>query len=189
MGGNHKQTIFSVLILGKKFSDWFIKCYCGCIFSIRYKFIYFAPLKPAIYKTGNASNILRPRCKAQDESHPALYLLLQDFQNYFRLIWTTKRLSRNGNNISIDNHLNILPALLEVFLRHLSYCRRKAFNEAYDKINEFPNFKNNLVSRFKKPQDNVTELGWKDTFLRTWNSLLNYDQSLNIQFDWFFFSL
>ena len=114
------------------------------------------------------------------------YLLLQDFQNYFRLIWTTKGFSRNGNNISIDNHLKILPALLEVFLRHLSYCRRKAFNEAYDKINEFSNFKNNLFSRFNKPQDNDTELGSKDTFLRTWNSLLNYDQSLNIQFDWFF---
>ena len=189
MGGNHKQAIFSVLILGENFSDWFIKCYCGCIFSIWYKFIYFARLKPAIYKIGNAPNILRPICKAQDESPPPplpFYLLLQDFQNYFRLIWTTKGFSRNGNNISIDNHLKILPALLEVFLRHLSYCRRKAFNEAYDKINEFSNFKNNLFSRFNKPQDNVTELGSKDTFLRTWNSLLNYDQSLNIQFDWFF---
>ena len=46
----------------------------------------FLPLKPAEYRTGNAPNILRPRCKAQDESHPSFYILLQDFQNYSRLI-------------------------------------------------------------------------------------------------------
>ena len=56
-------------------------------------------------------------------------------------------------------HLKILHTLLEVFLRHLSYCRRKALNEAHDKINEFSNFKYNLVSRFNKLQDTATELG------------------------------
>ena len=74
-----------------------------------------------------------------------------------------------------------LPTLLEVFLMHLSYCRRKAFNNAYDKINEFSNFKYNLVSQLNKLQDSATELASKDTFLRTCNSLLNYDQNLNIQ--------
>ena len=84
-------------------------------------------------------------------------------------------------------HLKILPTLLEVFLGHLFYCRRKAFNEAYDKINEFSNFKYNLVSRFSKLQDTVTELDSRDTFLRTWNnSLLNYDPSVNIEFNLFF---
>ena len=78
-------------------------------------------------------------------------------------------------------HLKILPTLLEVFLRHLSYCREKTFNETYDKINEFPNFKNNLVCQFNKIQDTATQLGSKDTFLRTWNSLLNYDQSFKIR--------
>ena len=82
-------------------------------------------------------------------------------------------------------HLKILPTLLEVFLRHLTYCRGKAFNEAYDKINEFSNFKYILVSWFDKLQDTATELGSGDTFLRTWNFLLNYNQSLNIQFNSF----
>ena len=72
-------------------------------------------------------------------------------------------------------HLKTLPTLLELFLRYFSYCRRKAFNEAYDKINEFSNFKYNLVSRFNKLQDNAAELGSNDTFLRIWNSLLKYD--------------
>ena len=61
-------------------------------------------------------------------------------------------------------HSEILSTLLEVFLRHLSYCRRKAFNEPDHKINEFSNFKYNLVSRFNKLQDTATELGSKDTF-------------------------
>ena len=64
-------------------------------------------------------------------------------------------------------HLKNLPTFLEVFLRHLSYCCRKTFNEAYDKINEFSNFKYNLVSQFNKLQDTATELGSDDTFLRT----------------------
>ena len=49
----------------------------------------------------------------------------------------------------------------------------KAFNDAYNKINEFSNFKYNLVSRFNKLQDTAPELGSKDTFLRTWDSRLN----------------
>ena len=82
-------------------------------------------------------------------------------------------------------HLKILPKFLEVFLRHLSfsYCRRKTFNEAYDKINEFSDFKDYLVSRFNKLEDTATELGSKDSFLRTWNSLLNYNRSLNMPFN------
>ena len=59
-------------------------------------------------------------------------------------------------------HSEILSTLLEVFLRHLSYCRRKAFNEPDDKINEFSIFKYNFVSRFNKLQDTATELGSKD---------------------------
>ena len=82
-------------------------------------------------------------------------------------------------------HLKILPKFLEVFLRHLSfsYCRRKTFNEAYDKINEFSDFKDYLASRFNKLEDTATELGSKNSFLRTWNSLLNCNRSLNMPFD------
>ena len=50
-----------------------------------------------------------------------------------------------------------------------------AFYEGYGKINEFLNFKYNFVSRFNKLQNTAIELGSKDTFLRTWNSLLNYN--------------
>ena len=60
-------------------------------------------------------------------------------------------------------HSKIVPTLLEVFLRHLFHCRTKAFNETYDKNNEFSNFKCNLVSRFNKLQDTAGEIGWGDT--------------------------
>ena len=46
-----------------------------------------------------------------------------------------------------DIQLKILRTLLEVFLRVLSYCRRKAFHDdGYDKINELSNYKDILVS-------------------------------------------
>ena len=50
-----------------------------------------------------------------------------------------------------------------------------AFYEGYGKINKFLNSKYNFVSRFNKLQNTAIELGSKDTFLRTWNSLLNYN--------------
>ena len=61
-------------------------------------------------------------------------------------------------------HLKFRPTLWEVFLRQLSYCRRKAFYEGYDKTNEFSNFKCNLVSRFNALQDNTTKSGSKYIF-------------------------
>ena len=63
---------------------------------------------------------------------------------------------------------------LKIFLRRLSYCCRKAIDDAYNKSNECSNFKYNLVSQFNKLQDNAPESGWKGNFLRTWNSLLNF---------------
>ena len=62
---------------------------------------------------------------------------------------------------------------------------KESLYEIYDKINKLWNFKHNLVSRFNNLQGNATELGSKDTFLRTWYSLLNYNWSLNIQFNLF----
>ena len=43
-------------------------------FFIWNKFIHFPLLKPVIYRIGNAPNILYPRCKGLDETHPDLTL-------------------------------------------------------------------------------------------------------------------
>ena len=52
----------------------------------------FLPLNSVIWRIGNAPKILFPRSKEEDESHlPPFYPLLQDLQNYSRLIWTTQR--------------------------------------------------------------------------------------------------
>lgn len=45
--------------------------------------------------------------------------------------------------------LETLSTLIEVFLTHLSFCRRKAFHEdEYDKIHGLANNRGNLISRF-----------------------------------------
>ena len=45
-------------------------------------------------------------------------------------------------NTHQDVKLEILPTLIEVFLRHLSICRRKVFYEdGYNKINELSSYK------------------------------------------------
>ena len=70
--------------------------------------------------------------------------------------------------------LEILPKLLQVFLRHLSYCRRKAFYEdGYSKIHEFSNYKGNLISRFNKLRATSIKLGFIESFLKKWNSILD----------------
>ena len=82
-----------------------------------------------------------------------------------------------------DIRLEILPILTEVFVRHLSFCRRKAFyEEGYNKINELDNYKRNLISQFKTLRDKAMELGSKESFLKKWNFLLDRKKSLNIQF-------
>ena len=79
--------------------------------------------------------------------------------------------------------LEILPTLIEVFLRHLHFCRRKAFYEDdYSKINELTNYKGNLVSRFRTLRDKAIEMGSKESFLKKWKLLLDRKESLNIQF-------
>ena len=85
------------MILGRKFfTDWFIKRYSIMVvfFLSGINSFIFLPLNPAIYRIGNTPNILSPFysdwCEEQDQSDPPFYLLLQDFQNYSRLIWTTK---------------------------------------------------------------------------------------------------
>lgn len=47
--------------------------------------------------------------------------------------------------------LEILPKFIEAFLRHLSFCRRKDFQEdGNDKIHEISNYKENLIFSFNK---------------------------------------
>ena len=54
---------------------------------------------------------------------------------------------------------------MQVFLRHITYCQRKAFYEdEYDKINELSNFKWNLASHINKIRDTAIELGSRDSF-------------------------
>ena len=63
--------------------------------------------------------------------------------------------------------LNILPTVIEVFLRHLSFCQRKAFYEdGYNKINELSNYKQNLISRFNTLRDKAIVLVSNISFLK-----------------------
>ena len=79
--------------------------------------------------------------------------------------------------------LEILPTLIEVFLRHLYFCQRKVFYEDdYSKINELTNYKGNLISGFKSHKDKAIELGSKESLLKKWKLLLDRKESLNIQF-------
>ena len=68
------------------FLDWFINAIMAVLFLSGINLSIFQPLNSAIYRIGNSPNILRHRCTEQDKSHPPFYLLLQDFQNYSRLI-------------------------------------------------------------------------------------------------------
>ena len=91
----------------------------------------------------------------------------------------------NGNTSHSHNgvELEILSALIQVFLRHLSFCRRKAFYEdGYNKIHELSNYKGNLISRFNVLKDMTIALGAKESFLKKWNSLLNINGTLSKKF-------
>ena len=149
-----EHHILSPEIWGKTFTGRFRKCSDGYIFP-----------NPPVHRMGNATNILYPRCEEREESDPRFII-------YWRLSKTTldftselihlncpfnipfkislKAIIMGPSSQFHDGiQLEILPRLLEVFLRHLPYCRRKAFHDnEYDKINELFNFKCNLVSRF-----------------------------------------
>ena len=94
--------------------------------------------------------------------------------------------------------LQIFLDLWEVFLRHY-IAKRKALmkmdkdifisakrgfdEDGYEKINKLSNFKCSLASRISKLRDSAIELGSKNTFLKTLNSILNNHGSLNMQFN------
>ena len=48
---------------------------------------------------------------------------------------------------------------------------------------ELFSFKCNIISRFNKFRDTAIDLGSKKALLKTWNSLLNSNGNLNIQFN------
>ena len=93
------ETIFSILLLGKKFQMGLSNAIMAVFFLSGINLSIFLPLNPAIYRIVNAPKFLCPRFKEQDRSVPPFYLLLQDFQNYPSLIPTTQSLSHNGNFI------------------------------------------------------------------------------------------
>ena len=89
-----------------------------------------------------------------------------------------------ANKTHEDVKLEIFPILIEVFLRHLSFCRRKAFyKDGYNEINELDKYKGNLISRFNTLKDKAIELGSKKSFLKKWELLLDRNELLTIQFN------
>ena len=149
---------------------------------------------------GNIPAILCPSCKESEESRPHFIFhckLSQNTLNFINRLISQNYKFQSPFQISIkdiltglsfttyeDVRLEILSILMEVFLRHLSFCRRKAFYEdGYNKINELDNYKGSLISRLKTLRDKAMELGSKESFLKKWKFLLDRKESLNIQFN------
>ena len=131
---------------GKIFPNWSKKCSDGYIFSTEYKLIHFSlPLSPAIHRMGNTPTNRCPRCKESEESHPHFIFhckLSQTTLNFINRLINQNYKFQSPFQIGItdilmglsyktyeDVRLEILPILIEVFLRHLSFYRRKAFYE------------------------------------------------------------
>ena len=127
-----KDTVFSVLIYGVKHFLIGLRnaLMDSCLFSIRNKLIHFSlPLNPAIHWMGIPPNILCPRCRKQEESHPILYFIV----SFSKLLWDiiselinlkytfnipfkiTLKTIQVGTSFSFQFHdgaqLNILPTL------------------------------------------------------------------------------
>ena len=139
---------------------------------------------------GNNPNSLCPRCKEREESHPHFIFhcrLSQITLDFINKLINLSYTFRTPFNFSIKDilmatsshthdgvKLEILQTIIEVFLVHITFCRRKVFyGDGCDKIQELSNCKGNLVSHFKKPRAMSVELGSKKSFLRKWSSLLN----------------
>ena len=148
---------------------------------------------------GNNPTCLCPRCKEQEKSHSHFVFhrrLSKTTLDFINKLINLNYTFRTPFRISIKNilmatsphthdgvKLESLQTLIEIFLRHIIFCRRKAFyGDGYEKIQELTNFKGNLDSRFNKLRDMSIELGSKQSFLRKWNSLLNTSGTLNIRF-------
>ena len=141
--------VLSPEIWGKVFTDWF-KCsdehFINILFKCWYKLTHFSlPLNPVIHRTGNSPITLCPRCKESDETHPHFIFQCKlsqttlsfinerinrnyTFQSPFK-IWIRDILMGNSSYSHDGVKLKFLSTLTDVFLRHLSFCRRKAFYE------------------------------------------------------------
>ena len=146
---------------------------------------------------GNIPSALCPRCNESEEFHPHFIFHCKLSQTTLKFI--NRLINRNykfqspyKTNITDvllgsfdktheDVKLEIFPTLIEVFIRHLSFCRRKTFyKDGYNKINEFDNYKGNVISRFKNLKDETAELGSKKSFLTKWEPLLDQNELLTI---------
>ena len=130
------------------------------------------------WRMGNNPNSLCPRCKEQEESHPYFIFHCRLCRTTFDFINKLINLNyafKTPFRISIKDilmvtsphthdgvKLEILQTLIEVFLRNINFCRRKAFyGDGYKKIQELSNLRGNLKSRFNKLRDMSVELGPK----------------------------
>ena len=122
-----------------------------------YKPIHFYPLlNPAIQRMCNTLNILCPRCREQDESHP-------HFIFYCKLSYVTPDYISELNNLKYSFNIPFkfsLKTIIMSFFWILWWCT----------------FKNST-----KILELILMHQW--TFLRTWNSILNNNGNLNIQFN------
>ena len=141
------------------FTDWFIKCY-----SVMFVF-FLSGINSSIFLPSNPTQYIElatqqifclPDVRNKMVSPPPSTRILPFIVFYCKMSKNTldqselHKVNLKSITIGISSqsydyiHLKILPTLLEVFLRHFSYCRRKAFNKTNDKINEFSNFKSIL---------------------------------------------
>ena len=147
---------------------------------------------------GNSFTTLCPKCKESDETHTHFLFkckLSQTTLNFINEVINLNYTFQSPFEICIkyifmgtSSHshdgmkLEILPTLIEVFLRHLSFYRRKAFCEDwYNKIHELSNYKGNLISRFNALRDMSIALGSKESFLKKWNPPLSRNGTPNIK--------
>ena len=124
----------------------------------------------------NTLNIVCPRCREQDESHPhfifycKLSKVTPDYiSELINLNYSFNIPFRFSLKTIIMGSFSILwwctfknsTKILEVILMHLF---KACHEDGYDKINELSNFKCNLVSCFDKLKDTANEISSKKLF-------------------------
>ena len=181
-----RQLCFKSWNLGQSFY-WLVQEMFG--------WLYFFHL---VYTYSFLLTTLCPKCKESDETHTHFLFkckLSQTTLNFINEVINLNYTFQSPFEICIkyifmgtSSHshdgmkLEILPTLIEVFLRQLSFYRRKAFCEDwYNKIHELSNYKGNLISRFNALRDMSIALGSKESFLKKWNSPLSRNGTLNIK--------
>ena len=111
---------------------------------------------------------------------------MQKFSKYEK---TTKTygLGSNRPSFSIQSVKNSTHSFRSVsdasFYGHRQVFFEDVYDKIYDKINKLSFFKCNPIPLFNKSRDTAPKLGSKYTVFMTWNSLLNNNRSINIQFN------